>query len=198
MPGLSAFAVPPSGFTTTFAVDATAPPGQWIRQVPTPVTPMGGVADCTALEYMAPPTLRTAYSIYSVSLAYAAVIQNAGLTGSYSGNILVETALLINDEVKWFGTDEQPAVNQSMGPDGFNIANGTISADLVNALRLNPRERLKLRLGIAIDTGATPPSGLAVVEGIWVAEQITPTNTLTPVQSTINYQIIDLPGNRQL
>jgi len=202
MPGASAFEVPLEGIN--YAIDAI-PGTTWFRQVPTRATSINagigttqmptGVAECSALERMTPPTLRTSYSIYSASNAWAAFLLSLG--GAYAGNILAEVALLVNDVVVWVGADNQPAVPVPADA-GVYSAQGVISADFVNQPRLNPRQRLSLRLGTASSAPVTAHAGNAIK--IAVAAQIDPLNdsAFTQDQSTISYQIIDLPGSRQL
>ena len=202
MPGASAFEVPLQGIAYAFP---TAPGTTWFRQVPTPATSIAagiganqmptGVANCSALEFLTPPTLRTAYSIYSASIAWAALLNSLG--AAYTGNILAEVALLINDVVVWIGTDNQPTVPVPSDA-GVYYAQGVISADFVNQPRLSPRQRLSLRLGTATSAPVTAHGGNGI--NIAVGAQIDPLNpsAMTQDQSTISYQILDLPGNRSL
>jgi len=202
MPGASAFEVPLEGIPSLFP---TAPGTTWVRGVPTPASSIAagigasqmptGVATCQALEYLTPPTLRTAYSLYSASIAWAALLQSLG--GAYAGNILAEVALLVNDVVVWTGTDNKPAVPVPSDA-GVYYAQGVISADFVNQPRLNPRQRLSLRLGTAASVPVTAHAGNEIL--IAVGAQIDPLNpsAFTNAQSTISYTIVDLPGNRSL
>jgi hypothetical protein len=199
MPGLSAFEVPPAGL----AFFGTVNGGQWHRQIPIsnfgvtgiPNAPTG-IADNSALELATPPTLRTAYSIYSVSLAWGAIMQN--VASGYVGNFLAEIALLINGSVRWIGTDKQVAASQPATATDYYSASGVISADLVNPVRLNPRERLSLRLGIAMDTGVTGTGTLLTAGVAAQPRNDAPATDWDFVPSTISYQILDLPGNRSL
>ena len=193
MPGASSFFVPIAG--TIYDFPATKGT-EWNRQVPPPGVVPGptGIADCSALEYMAPPTLRTAYSIYSLSIAWGAQLFDSA-DSPYVGSILAEIALLINGDVVWVGTDEQPAILSNIA--SWSLADGVISADLVNPLRLNPRERLSLRLGGALSAPATisATNALYMIVG---GKSVPTTLGYTSIQSPINYQILDLPGNRSL
>src|SRR6185437_4937501 len=136
MPGNSVFIVPPSGLDLSWPpANAIAYPGVWQRGIPalTTLAPTG-VADCNALEAMTPPTLRTAYDIYSVSLAWSANVFNT--SASYDGNnLMMEIALLVSGDVRWIGTDSEVAHLQATA--GVYIASGTINADLINPVRLN-------------------------------------------------------------
>lgn len=201
MPGLSAFYVQPS--TLIANPPGTAGAG-WTRGIPAigllgaPASgnpsPPYPVATCSALEYDSPPTLRTAYDIYAVSIPWGAAIYDASTPVA----INVELALLVNGEVRWIGTDNQPFVSLGYGtPEAYGAA-GTINADLTNPIRLSPRERLSLRMGLALD----PPQTI-YENTIWgyVSAQVTgqaPAETVIPTQGSISYQIIDLPGARSL
>jgi len=194
MPGSSSFFVPLAGTTYDFpATNGT----EWNRQIPPPGGIAGqptGIATCAALEYMAPPTLRTAYSIYSLSIAWGAQLFDS-VDSPYVGTILAEIALLINGDVAWVGSDVQPAVLSSLA--SWYLASGVISADLVNPLRIDPRERLSLRLGGALGAPATvsATNALYMIVG---GKSIPSTLGYLSIQSPINYQIIDLPGDRSL
>lgn len=199
MPGSSAFMVPLNAIFVPFA---TTPGTEWHRAVPSAATTINalgagsiptGIADCKALEYYAPPTLRTAYDIYSVSIPWG--VQLIDLGAAYADNILFEAALLINDQVAWIGSDDQPVAPIPFDANGY-FANGVISADLVNPLRLNPRERLSLRLGAALRVPTTVNAGNSLLMA--VGGQSGANATMFGVQGTISYQIIDLPGKRSL
>jgi hypothetical protein len=201
MPGASAFYVQPS---TLIAMPPGTDGAGWVRGIPTigllgapavgnPAPPYP-VADCHALEYDSPPTLRTAYDVYAVSIPWGAAIYDA----TTPMNVNVELALLINGEVRWIGTDNEPFQSLGYGSPAAYGAAGTINADLTNALRINPRERLSLRMGLALD----PPQTI-YENTIWgyVSAQVTgsaPSETVIPTQGSISYQIIDLPGSRSL
>lgn len=190
MPGASQFVVPPSSVATDFqwASDQTTQP---MRQIPVPVAglaPAGSnVATCAALESMTPPTLRRAYSIYAVNIAWSALID-----ATYTGSIIGELALLVNGELAWVGTDAEPTNNVLTDA----IASGVISADLVNPIILNPRERLSLRVGMSTSTPIASIILGTMVVGAQYAQD--GTGDIVAVQSTISYQILDLPGNRSL
>ena len=193
MPGASSFFVPIAGTIYDFP---TTNGTEWNRQIPPPGVVPGptGIADCNALEYMAPPTLRTAYSIYSLSIAWGAQLFDSA-DAPYVGNILAEVALLVNGDVVWVGTDAQPAILSSFA--SWYLADGVISADLVNPLRLNPRERLSLRLGGALSHPATV-SAVNALYMIVGGKSLPSSLGFESIQSPINYQILDLPGNRSL
>jgi len=203
MPGASAFTIPPSEAHFDWPPNNTVlPASQWSRGIPVPtfLAPTG-VADCRALERGVPPTLRTAYECYALSIAWGLRMGNAG---GWVGNLLVELALLVNDQLAWVGTDSGAgAQTNESGPTPVIIANGIINADLVNPVRINPRERLSLRIGMAVDAPVTPSPGTFITMAATVAEQdvlASGATTVSPVavQSTISYQIIDLPGARSL
>lgn len=191
MPGASAFTVPPSLLVTSWAAGLS---NLWDRGIPGLIGPDGtsataphGIADCNALEAMTPPTLRTAYSVYSLSIAYGATVAyDAAVT-----TILVELSLLINGEVKWAGTDSETAI--PIRGNTLLITSGVINADLVNPVIINPRERLSLRVGTA-----TSPSAVGAVTGNTVVGAQVASSGYVFTQSTISYQIIDLPGSRSL
>lgn len=203
MPGQAQFFVPPSEIDFLWPPNDTAvPASQWTRGIPSPsfLAPTG-VADCHALERLAPPTLRTAYDIYALSIAWGL---RAGNAGAWSGDMLAELALLINDQVVWSQSDSAPgAATDESGPTPVIVANNIINADLTNPLRLNPRERLSLRIGMAFSSVVTPNAGTAITGAATVAQQTyLPSGAAVvadeAVQSTISYTIIDLPGSRVL
>jgi hypothetical protein len=198
MPGSSAFIVP---FETIQYNFPTTPGTDWFRAVPTRASTaaMGypvvtGIAECTALELLTPPTLRTAYSIYHLSIPWAADATINPPATTYVGNILAEIALLVNGLVQFVGNDSQPAVG-IQGDPGVYRASGVISADLINPIRLNPRERLSLRLGTALSAPATVNVANTIQIGV---SAIAVSTALASTEGTISYEILDLPGSRQL
>lgn len=193
MPGSSQFYVPWSAFNIDYTTFQST---QWVRAIPAIQGNVQGIADCNALERGTPPTLRTAYNIYAVSLPWAVYVAFAA--AGFTGDLLAEIALLINGEVKWIGTDAQPAI-PIPGADAY-IASGSISADLNNPLRINPRERLSLRLGFATSPAINPVGVLHAEPAVAQTFSVASSNVVTfvPEQGTISYQIIDLPGTRSL
>lgn len=201
MPGASAFTIPPSEADFSWPPDDTVlPASQWMRGIPVPTAlAPTGVADCRALERGVPPTLRTRYECYALSIAWGLRMGNAG---GWVGNLLVELALLINGQLAWVGVDSGMGA-QANEPAPVIIANGVINADLVNPVVINPRERLSLRIGMAVDTPVTPNALTFITGAATVGQQtVLPSGSTdvsdTAVQSTISYQIIDLPGTRSL
>lgn len=201
MPGSATFVVLPSEITGIFLNGETT---TWARGIPSLIpaipnvwTPPTGVADCHALEAMSPPTLRTAYSVYGVSIPWSAAIVDPTTP---SGNFLVELALEVNGEVKWTGTDKQAGAVGLAGNAPW-IGTGIVTGDLVNPVRINPRERLSLRLSIATDvplSGVSPATGVTYFGYVGALYSTDATNPFKPSPGTISYSIIDLPGNRSL
>lgn len=191
MPGQSAFYVPWSAYQIFYASNSSA---QWTRQIPMIQPAISGVADCNALELLTPPTLRTAYDIYAVSIPWAAYASFA--MSGFTGQFLAEIALLINGDVRWIGSDAQDAVY--IGGTAY-IGSGSINADLVNAVRINPRERLSLRLGFATNPAMTPDGALQIEPAVSQAFTVDGGGAhFIATQGTISYNIIDLPGTRKL
>lgn len=198
MPGSSAFEITPSTISGT-------PPGSndsgWYRAIPssgltgapagTPPPPAPtGMPTCASLESSAPPTLLNAYDIYNITIPWGAAFYTSGTPG----DVQAEIAILINGQVRWLGTDTEVAQPLGYGtPAGYG-ATGTITADLVNAIRLGPRERLSLRMGVQLDPPVT--LYLATIYG-YVGAQISG-SSVVGVEGTISYTIVDLPGVRQL
>lgn len=201
MPGAATFAVLPSEITGAWNNGEST---TWARGVPSLIpaipnlwTPPTGVADCHALEANTPPTLRTAYSIYGVSIPWSAVAVDPQ---SPTGNFLVELALLVNGEVHWTGTDKQAGAVGLAGNSPW-IATGIVTGDLVNPVRINPRERLSLRLSIATDVpleAVSPAVAMTYIGYVGATYTTDATTPFTPAPGTISYSIIDLPGNRSL
>jgi hypothetical protein len=196
MSGQGTLWVPPSGFQ-----DAVAQSGStWHRAIPSspPISPFTGIANytglapCNALQAMVPPSLLRAYDIYSLNIAWGAAF-NDSVSETYAGNIRAELALLVNNEVRWVSTDDELATAWGF----YAYAQGTITADLVNPIRLNTRENLALRLGVVCDVAPAHDA-----ESLWFGAVGMQLNTGTSywqgVPSTISYNIIDLPGARAI
>lgn len=175
---------------------ADLPAGQWARGIPTPGIPskgvpaVDGVADCKNLVAASPPTLLCEFEIYSYSIEFSFQLANSGAWGS-APTLIGELALLINDRVAYSTTEHLQTLITSVNT--LAVANGSFTSDLVNPIRLGARERLGLRIGINPLEDA--PLGFDILVGAQLASTIT---TVVGGESTISYNVIDLPGSRRL
>lgn len=168
--------------------------GQWRRGIPTPGVPANipavqGISDCKNLLSMSPPTLLEEFQIVSYSLAYGAVLTNGGDFASPFPNITTEIALLVNDRLAYAEEITQGATG---GAATVNWVTGSMAGDLVNPIRLGARDRLSIRLGIKSDTAAS------VGSNVQIGAQLDPVIGSIGVESTLSYNVIDLPASRRL
>jgi hypothetical protein len=192
MSGEGQFFIQPSSFQSPDAVTQEA---KWYRAIPAPgagtqVPAVGGVATCANLAASSPPTVLEKFEVKSYSVTWALLIPYVAALAT-PPNATMELALLVNDRIAY--VDEAQPQAMVKAPTQY-VASGAWRSDLVNAISLGARERLGLRLGFKIDqTGGSNPA-LAVV-GLAVDQN---GNPLGGGESTISYNVIDLPASRRL
>jgi hypothetical protein len=158
-----------------------------LQQVPTPgwagggVPAVAGVATCRNLASMSPPTLLEEFEIYSYSIGWG-----LATPGEIPAGLDLELQLLINDRTAW--VDDEPVPASAVTP---SVANGTFRSDLVNPIRVGARDRLTLRIGL-------PQPALTSVTVVLGAQMNPAGNGISPYESTVSYNVIDLPASRRL
>jgi hypothetical protein len=185
-------------------IPASSQPGVWTRGIPAPgaVRPFGtgsdvpavdGLATCRDLASLSPPTVLEAYEIYAMTIGWS-VYFSGSAAGDATLSFLV--SLLVNDRPAYTKTDIVAAHSVGVGSD-YAIS-GTLADDLVNPVRIGARDRLGLEVGFrsSISGSAFTPQRLFV--GVQQILQGASSFALVPVESTISYRVIDLPGNRVL
>lgn len=189
MSGYAQLPVPPGTFDAAPGLGGTLA-GQWYRGIPTPglFGPVSGVADFKNLLSMSPPTLLERYELYSYAIGFGVLLVSGGAFAA-TPTISAELALLVNDRVAYTAIETMVTTELAVG---VNMATGAWSSDLVNPIRINARERLSLRVGFISDQPTT-------VHGLIVAgAQLDNAGTAKAYESTISYNVIDLPASRRL
>jgi hypothetical protein len=170
----------------------------WARGIPTPGAPtfsppvprVDGIATCTDLISGSPPTLLEEYEIFSYSIGWAIYFVSA--VGVAAPNLTAELALLVNGRVRYVTSQTLLAI--SVISDTNFLASGSWISDLVNAITLNGRERLTLRLGLMADQVATNIYGFVGTQAEIQAVSLEP----APFESTISYNTIQVAAGRRL
>lgn len=146
------------------------------------------------LASQSPPTLLEAFDVYAVAISYGWYSITSGLAGA---ELIVELDLLINDQLAYSTTDTQIVVAPG---SGGGIANGRWTADLVNPVRVNARERLGIAAGFSIG-GTVSPTGWMMIGAQTTGADFThPTHpdNWAVRNSVISYAVIDVPAARRL
>lgn len=192
MNGQSEFYVQPS----TLVLPAGFAANQWYRGVPTPGVPItpgipavAGIPDCKNLAASSPPTLLCEYQLYSYSIGWNVAFANSA---AFAPNVMIELALLINDRVRYVLNEGVTFPAGLDGAGGIARAFGTWVSDLVNPIKLGARDRLSLRVGVLSDSQAD------LLGVLLVAAQLDSAAHPIGYESTISYNVIDLPGSRRL
>jgi hypothetical protein len=164
--------------------------GQWARGIPTPgtnaIAAVEGVPGCGNLVAASPPTLLCEYSVYSYSIGFGLNVEGTAAVP----NVDAELAILVNDRVAYITSLTQLAIVATAPGAGYN-ATGAWVSDLVNPIRVGARERLGLRVGIRSDQDATSSTLL-------IGVQVDQAGRDVAYESTLSYNVIDLPGSRRL
>jgi hypothetical protein len=173
--------------------------GTFYRQIPTPGVPtqipaVQGIADCKNLIAQSPPTLLEEFELYSYSIGFAVLAYGPDSDAfTTPPNLTAELALLVNDRVAYITS--QTAAGVAINADPANSIYeliGSWTSDLVNPIKLGARDRLSLRVGIMADQANSELSGV-------IGVQLDPaTQDTIPFESTISYNVIDLPASRRL
>lgn len=188
MTGSSSVPVPPSQAGAV----ATVAAGVWSYGIPA-ILGGGptGIASCRSLFSTSPPTLLEEYELYSYSIGLGAYVQASagpGFTGS--PNIQLELEFLVNDRAAYRNLLTAPAAPITAGLGA--IFSGALTSDLVNPIRFGARNRLTLKLGLACDQDI---SAWIVVAGAQIDNNGQPS---IPYESSIFYNVLDVPASRRL
>lgn len=186
MSGSSDFPIPASTFQPPAGGLAA---GTWYRGIPTLPATVSGISDCRDLVASSPPNLLIEYEFYTLALGISAGAIFAAAPAA-PPVLSAEIALLVNDRIKYRESVKQTSVGDGTGV-GFWVST-FFGADLVNPIRLHARERLSLRVGIETDTAA-------IGAAVYIGSQVDANgNPVIPAESTISYNVIDLPASRRL
>lgn len=167
--------------------------GQWARGIPVPgaggsIPAVGGIATCANLIADSPPTLLEEFQIYSYSVAWAFFLNGAGA----APNVDVEIALLVNDRVRYQNDTTASPVVAAGG--GNYLGNGTWSSDLNNPIRVGARDRLSLQVGLLADQAYTSAHMYAAAQNDYTGSA----DLIIAQESTISFNVLDLPASRRL
>jgi hypothetical protein len=183
MGGSTQLWVPPSSFTIPEKSQGKLTQGSLAAGYPdgTQVVTGNSVAGPNNLVSPSPPTLLEEFEVYSLSIIWDVVGITAGV------RVLANLELLVNDR-------------RAFGIAGEQVeAYASWQADLVNPIRLGARDRLGLRVGVELSTaveqgvcyfmlGATYSTvGVGLHAESW-----------TLAESTISYNVLDVPGSARL
>lgn len=172
--------------------------GQWQRGIPSrDLIDAGGSSgpnDCFNLLAASPPTLLEAYEIVSFSIAWGALLMDGVPNFAPPLPIIaVEMALLVNDRVRYSSQSQGNQTIQLTNPSSNCGVNGTFDGDLVNPIRVGARDRLSLRMGVS--PNPAPAEGIQICVGCQLNQNLSPAAI---TESTISYNVIDLPASRRL
>lgn len=174
--------------------------GTFVRGVPIPgvrdsggsleIPAVDGIASCADLFSSSPPTIMEAYEVYSYSIGTSVLVNsNPPAAGTL---VTMEIALLVNDQVTYSAQQQQPLLLQN----SKSYVNYLFTSDLVNPVRVGARERLSLRIGGALPVAV---GGSVNFLTFTAASQLDPTNgNEVGFESTISYNVVDIPGRRRL
>lgn len=202
MSGRGQIFVQPSELETTGGTAA----GAWFRGIPTPgwvslgggATPaipaVGGIATCANVISDSPPTLLEEFQVVSYSLGWAIYVREAAAPAS-PPTLTFEIALLVNDRVQYVASEQTTGIALAGVTTDF-VASDHLTSDLVNPVTVGARDRLGLRIGGLCNQATT-------IFGVMIGAQLTPSPTFdssseTPFESTVSFNVIDLPGSRRL
>lgn len=196
-----------SGYGELFVQPSTlaigvSQPGAMQRGIPTPgvsvatlaIPAVGGVPDCKNLLAAAPPTLLEAYELTSVAIGWS-ILNNETAGSAVTPNLVAELALLVNDRVRFITTAQAIGEQTNTGVAQYT-GSGSWVLDLVNPIRLGARERLSLRIGAQSDQGFQASSQMII--GVQLQNEGAGAFAGAPFESTISYNVIELPASRRL
>jgi hypothetical protein len=143
-----------------------------------------GLASPKDVLSLSPPSLLELYEVYAVSIAWGLQF-NAPNDGA---QVIATLRLLISGQLAWSSSDRETTVG--------SVVNGEWIADLVNPLRVGARERLSLDVLLSGNVAA-PGLLMIAAQPLGTAPSNLRANW-TPVESTISYNVVDLPASRRL
>lgn len=197
MPGSGELFIQPS----TLAVPVSQA-GAMQRGIPAPgvsiatlvIPAVAGIPDCQNLLAASPPTLLEAYQLVSLAIGWS-ILNNETAGAAVTPNLTAELALLVNDRPRFITTAQAVGEQTNTGAAQYS-GSGSWVLDLINPITLGARDRLGLRVGAQSDQGFQ--AGSQIIVGVQLQNIGAGDFAGAPFESTITYNVTDVPAARRL
>lgn len=192
MSGRGDFPIQPSqiglgAIVSTQSYEGIPTPGAQTLGIPA----VNGQPTCSDLAAASPPTILEEFQIYSYTIGIGILSIASGGSFAEPPNFTVGLGFQINGRLVYKVSQIIPPFSPAVGEA---IASGQFISDLVNPIHLERSQRLSLQITLTQDQDATATTVFVGTQAEIVSGGAAP----VPMESSVSYNVIELPASRRL